>query len=190
MLRIINIAGLLIALFVISGCQQESSAPVISATSNTQLQNVIQTSESQSKVSDQTPTVDDNNTSPGESSAESPAFTRPFPNVMYDIANKKILKPHVERIAKLIGIKSAFPSARNPVCCVWVELTDWRPNPGNHGYIINNQPGGSVIQASNEEQLKLAIKRFESSITSGKDGIQVPVGLMTNYKMQNVPAVK
>jgi hypothetical protein len=178
------------ALFVISGCQQENSAPVISATSNRQSMTVTPATPSHSKVSDKTVTVEDNKTSTGESSAESPAFTRPFGPVIYDIANKKILKPHAERIAKLIGIKGVFPSAKNPVCCVWVELTNWTPNSGNRGYIINNQPGGSIIQASDDEQLKLAIKRFESSIKTSTDGIQVPVGLMTNYKMQNVPDVK
>ena len=109
------------------------------------------------------------------------ASVRPFPIVMYDSANKEQLKPYAERIAKLIGVKVVQASPRNPVCCVWLELTRWTPNPGKQGYIINNQAGGSIIQASDEEQLRIAIERFESSAQRHGDYVEVPAALLTSY---------
>lgn len=107
--------------------------------------------------------------------------TRPFPMVIYDRDDEELLRPYAERIAKLIGTTAVQASDHNPVCCVWIEITGWTPNPGSGGYIINHQPGGSLIQASDEDQLRLAIERFEATATRNGDRLEVPMGILTNY---------
>jgi hypothetical protein len=162
-LRLICAFGFLFALAVMSGCRQRTS-PVTAAP----------------------------RTESGP--AASPATTelgsiRPCSIVMYDSAREKQLEPYAQRIAKLIGATHVQVSPRNPVCCVWLELTGWTPNPGKRGYMINNQPGGSIIQASDEEQLKLAVERFESSAKRYADHVEVPTGLLTNYEVHPAPNV-
>jgi len=100
---------------------------------------------------------------------------------MYDRDDEELLKPYAEQIAKLIGTTAVQASDHNPVCCVWLEITRWTPNPGIGGYIINHQPGGSLIQASDEDQLLLAIERFEATATRNGDRLEVPIGILTNY---------
>ena len=72
---------------------------------------------------------------------------------------------------------------RNPVCCVWLEITGWLPNPGQPGYIIVNQRGGSMIQASDGEQMRLAVERFAATAKRSADHVAVPAGLLTNYEI-------
>jgi hypothetical protein len=119
--------------------------------------------------------VDGDRANPGRAS------TRPYPIVMYDREDEELLKPYAEQIAKLIGTTAVQASDLNPVCCVWIEITGWTPNPGTGGYIINHQPGGSLIQASDEDQLLLAIERFEATATRNGDRLEVPIGILTNY---------
>ena len=69
----------------------------------------------------------------------------------------------------------------NPVCCVWLELRPWRPSPGTDGYVIIHQAGGTLITASNQQQLDAAVERFLKSSRMRDGKREVPVGLMTSY---------
>ena len=113
-----------------------------------------------------------------------PGFIRPFPVVMYDRANQEVLAPYAERVAKVIGANIVQAAPENPVCCVWIELSRWLQNPGSPGYVMINQAGGSIIQASSEEQLRLAIEAFESVVERKGDFVEVPSGLVTNYEVR------
>ena len=88
---------------------------------------------------------------------------------------KKILKNQIEW---KIGEKG-----RNPGCVFWVEITHWQPNPGQAGYVIIIQSGGSVLYASNLKQLDLAIERLETVRIVKPNGVYLPVGLLTNYRL-------
>lgn len=163
MLRLALTLALLSALLVVPGCRRESATP---------------------------PGADPLATSHsigGALKGSDLASTRPYPIVMYDRENEERLKSYAERIAKLIGTTAVQASDHNPVCCVWLEITGWTPNPGTGGYIINHQPGGSLIQASDEEQLRLAVEHFESTATRYGDHIEVPVGVLTNYDVSAEP---
>lgn len=92
------------------------------------------------------------------------------------------LKPVADEVAKLVDTEIIVTGQKNPVCCVWLELTG-TPNPGLPGYIINHQPGGTVIQASNLEQMDLALKRWQAASKPGPLGPTYPIGLMTSYKV-------
>ena len=74
----------------------------------------------------------------------------------------------------------------NPVCCVWLEISGWTPNPGEPGYVIINQGGGSLIRAANEKQLQAAVARFIASIDKTGKEIRVPLGLLTSYPIAKV----
>ena len=110
-------------------------------------------------------------------------YIRPFPILMYQESEATDLKPLAEDIGKLLGSPVIQSAKGNPVCCVWLEITNYTPNPGEPGYIIINQGGGSIIQASDVEQMKLAVERFKSTAKKTADGVLVPQGLLTNYKI-------
>ncbi len=92
------------------------------------------------------------------------------------------LESLAKEIAKTIGAASVGRARQNPVCCVWLEINHWTPNPGSPGFIIVNQPGGTLIQASNHEQMKLAVEKLKSVIRVRNGEAEVPMGLITNYK--------
>ena len=117
------------------------------------------------------------------SNVDSPNAISPLPMVMYDRANEDLLRPYAERVADLVGASMVQSAASNPVCCIWIEITGWTPNPGSRGYIINIQPGASIIQGSDEEQLRQAIERLETIAARHGDHIKLPTGLLTNYRM-------
>ncbi|MCE9553055.1 MAG: hypothetical protein K8T91_06710 [Planctomycetes bacterium] len=114
-------------------------------------------------------------------------YIRPFPVVMIADRSNRPLKDAADDVAKAIDVKLVGESKTNPVCCVWIEISNWAPNPGQAGYWIVNQPGGSLISASNAEQLKLAVERFKAAIRQRNGHAEVPLGVLTNYP---VPAVR
>ena len=120
----------------------------------------------------------------GYSALWSPAmeYARPFAGFAIPKASTAAHRATAERAAKFFGM-TATPLDMNPVCCVWMEIRSWRPAPGEDGYIIIHQGGGTLILATNQEQLDAAADRFmeASRVVVGKR--EVPVGLMTSYKV-------
>jgi len=168
MLRLTWAMVLISGLLVVSGCQHETSA-ASSSSSSTQ---TARDDEDDTNVGPQTHTH-----------LEFPATVRPFAMVMYDSANEEVLRPYAERVAELVGTTAVQAVDRNPVCCMWIEITRWTPNPGVRGYIINNQPGGSTIQAVDEEQLRLAIERLDANAVRHDGYVELPTGILTNYRV-------
>jgi hypothetical protein len=85
-----------------------------------------------------------------------------------------------------LGREFGFPVSTfdtNPVCCVWLELTAWRPSPGTDGYVIMHQAGGTLISATNQKQLDAAVERFINSSRERDGKREAPVGLMTSYEI-------
>jgi hypothetical protein len=112
---------------------------------------------------------------------EGPVYGTPFPIVMLSEAKDDDLEGPAKEIARVLGIKAIARAKSNPVCCVWVEISHWTPNPGAPGFFILNQPGGSIISASDLEQLTAAIARLKASVREHAGRIEVPMGLMTSY---------
>lgn len=108
-------------------------------------------------------------------------FVRPFPIVGIARGANDAQKAAAKQIADAIGAALVTESDRNPVCCVWMEVSGWVPNPGVPGYYIINQGGGSIISATDDDQLAKAVERFKKSLRKAKTGVEVPVGMMTNY---------
>lgn len=75
----------------------------------------------------------------------------------------------------------------NPVCAFWVEITGGKPNPGDGGYVMIIQRGGAVLRATDVEQLQLAIDRIKEVRQVKKDGVYLPIGLLTNYPVIESP---
>ena len=69
----------------------------------------------------------------------------------------------------------------SPGCCLWMEVLNWKPNPGNDGYIVFIQGGGGWIQATNTQQLRLAIDRVKQARLKTQIGVSLPEGILTNY---------
>ena len=111
-------------------------------------------------------------------------YGRPFPWVACSDRASDQVENAAKTIAELIGAKLEVQKReRNPICCVWVEVTGWNPTPGQGGYVIINQPGGSLISATNEEQLLKAVERFKAASRKGAEGVEVPTGIMTNFRI-------
>lgn len=110
-------------------------------------------------------------------------FVRPYPIVGISGTATAAQKAAGKQIADAIGTPAFTEMDHNPTCCIWIEVTGWTPNPGEPGYFIINQGGGSIISASDEEQLKKAVEQFTKSIRKGPSGVEVPVGMMTSYRI-------
>src|SRR5262245_10980911 len=71
----------------------------------------------------------------------------------------------------------------SPGCCLWVDIVNWKPNPGQDAYIVLIEGGGGWIRATNSEQLRLAIHRLEGVALRKNGGTHLPIGLLTNYPL-------
>jgi hypothetical protein len=110
-------------------------------------------------------------------------FVRPFPIVAIAKTASDAQRAAAKEIADALGVNVVSVMDKNPVCCVWLEVSGWTPNPGQAGYFIINQGGGSIISASDDQQLKKAVARFKESVRTGAEGVEVPVGMITSYRI-------
>lgn len=108
-------------------------------------------------------------------------YVRPYPIVAIPTGASAAHKAAAKEIATTLGVRFMGEMKYNPVCCVWVEITKWIPNPGEPGYIIVNQNGGSIVSASDEQQLRAAVERLKKSIRTIDGVVEVPLGLLTSY---------
>jgi hypothetical protein len=107
-----------------------------------------------------------------------------------DNSAKKEVVDQLEMFRQDIGNRSLLVRDRNPVCCLWFQVTNWKPNPGEDGYIIVIQQGGGLVMASDDAQVGEALARLRKLMVI-KDGKRyLPVGLFTNYKTPSEEKVK
>jgi hypothetical protein len=109
-------------------------------------------------------------------------YVRPYPIISYSKADEIELKPLAREVARFNGNSWVQAADVNPICCVWLEFIG-TPNPGEPGYIILHQGGGTVIRASNIEQMQAALKRWQASSKRIDGAVTFPEGLSTNYKV-------
>ncbi len=110
-------------------------------------------------------------------------FVRPFPIVAVPAGATAAHKAQAKIVADAMDVRVVSEMKTNPVCCVWVDITGWTPNPGEPGYVIINQSGGSIISASNEDQLRAAVERFRKTGRKKGKEFEVPLGLLTSYRI-------
>jgi hypothetical protein len=101
-------------------------------------------------------------------------FVRPFPIVALAADASDAHKAAAQEIADAVGVSVVIEVEKNPVCCIWVEVTGWTPNPGVPGYFIINQSGGSIISASDEKQLKTAVEQFKRAVRKRRGRCRSP----------------
>lgn len=92
-------------------------------------------------------------------------------------------KAAASRLAEMLGFTSTVQVGdnRNPVCCFWIELTNWWPNPGGGGYVIIIQHGGAIMYASTIEDAKRGIERIESVRQKRGERFALPIGVLSSY---------
>jgi hypothetical protein len=110
-------------------------------------------------------------------------FTPSMPVVAVSTEADDATKAAARDVADALGVKLSIETNRNPTCCVWVEVSGWKPNPGTDGWVIINQPGGSIVSAADADQLQSAVTRFKQSIRMKAGEAMVPIGLMTSYPL-------
>lgn len=120
---------------------------------------------------------------PRDAATQTPAYIQPFPVVAFPASASENQRSAARAVAKILGTTVVVEAAVNPVCCVWVEVTNWHPNAGTRGYVIINQEGGSIISATDDDQLGEAIDWLSRACRQTGSGVQVPVGLCTNFKV-------
>lgn len=109
-------------------------------------------------------------------------YARPFPIIGIPKSATPEQRAAAERLAHEFGA-TVTALDTNPVCCIWLELRDWRPNSSADGYVIIHQAGGTLITASNQQELDAAVERFISAACERDGKREVPVGLMTSYEV-------
>ena len=104
-----------------------------------------------------------------------------FPIAVSRTANHEMKQAAVS-LANALGQDRPILVDKNPVCCFWLEVDEWAPNPNEPGYIINIQAGGAIIRATSEAQLQKAVEKVKSiSLTEGGK-VKLPTGvLITSY---------
>jgi hypothetical protein len=113
---------------------------------------------------------------------EATEYARPFPVIGIPKGALSEQRAAAEKLGREFGGTVSMLDT-NPVCCVWLEVRPWRPHPGRDGYVIIHQAGGTLISASNQQELEAAVDRFikSSRVRDGKR--EAPVGLMTSYEI-------
>lgn len=90
------------------------------------------------------------------------------------------LKKVADEVSGHLGQKIVLLVDANPICCLWLELDSWKPQPCQDYYILHFEKGGAYIKATSIEQMKLAVVRLKE-IVKRKDGtVSVPIGMVTN----------
>src|SRR5665213_312302 len=59
-----------------------------------------------------------------------PQFERPFPIVVVASGASDAHKAAAKKLGDAISVHVISEMPRNPVCCIWIEVTGWTPNPG------------------------------------------------------------
>lgn len=95
------------------------------------------------------------------------------------------MKACAKRLARALGGNGVWeaPDGRNPVCCFWVEQTNWVPSPGRGGYVIIIQGGGAILYAASAADAERGVARIEAERQKRGDLYVLPIGLMTDYPM-------
>ncbi len=124
-------------------------------------------------------------TSAEDAEREEPRDTHWVWPVAYPEGSSELIKAAASKLQELL--MSSFPepmaAKKNPGCCFWIDVTNWKPNPGRDGYVVVIHQGGAQLVATNTEQLDLAVKHIGrvTRVNGGKS--YVPEGLLTNYKV-------
>jgi hypothetical protein len=122
------------------------------------------------------------NTNGGEDDAE---YVRwPWPIACSEKMPEEVVS-RLDTLREIIGVKLRPQSSHksNPVCCLWVEVGTWNPNPGRAGYVLIIQPGGGILIATNLKQLDIAITRLKEMRKIEDSEVRLPVGLSTNFQV-------
>lgn len=93
------------------------------------------------------------------------------------------LRPVMRQLCELLGTNesSVVVVAKNPVCCFWIEIDNWVPNPGCPGFVMAIQGGGAVLRASNVDSALRAVESLRNSIKRIDDRINLPLGVYGEY---------
>jgi hypothetical protein len=90
------------------------------------------------------------------------------------------------RLSRILGQTVASSARTNPVCCFWLELDQWRPNPGEPFYVVTIQRGGAIIRASSVEELNRAVEHVGSVVRLIRQKACLPVGMvLTNLRAES-----
>jgi hypothetical protein len=104
-----------------------------------------------------------------------------WPVASADSATKEERQLLRELNAVLDGKRDVIFQQTSPGCCLWVEVMNWKPNPGTDGYIVLIEGGGGWIRATNPEQLRLATRKLKEVVLKKQDGTYLPVGVFSSY---------
>src|SRR5690606_36460798 len=115
---------------------------------------------------------------------DGPAARNGYTEWVYPVAVRaeaeEVLKAQAKEYSDILGDDGVIELTANPVCCFWIEIDGWKPNPGNARYLFQIQDGGAILLATDREQLTLAADRLKAELR-WKDGIiLLPKGIITN----------
>jgi hypothetical protein len=121
--------------------------------------------------------------------AAEPEFRGLGPMVCVPMTATEVQIATAKKLIAAFGVPILEPvkSAGNPTCCVWLEVTHWRPDPMVDGYVINHQVGGTILSASTEGELDKAVTAFIQSAKNIQGTLSAPVGLQTSYPIVPTP---
>lgn len=103
----------------------------------------------------------------------------------YPVALSKEAPEELNKLAvdlgESLGNRVPLRATSNIVCCFWIELDQWKPNPMEAGYIVTIHPGGAVVRATDLEQMRSAIDAIKRVLKVEHGEVMLPLGVLTNY---------
>ncbi|MBI1246334.1 hypothetical protein GC197_00635 [bacterium] len=94
------------------------------------------------------------------------------------------LTPRLKKLKEVLNNQFVIQYQQtNPVCAFWVEITRQSPRPDAGGYVMIIQDGCVRLLATDLEQLDHAIARLKKVRIVKPDGVYLPIGLLTNYRL-------
>ena len=120
-----------------------------------------------------------------ESTAEVSEWSSVFPLCSCSTNQDNILKFLIVEFAEFFNCKLLNGLESNPRCCVWFQIVG-AANPGSAGWHVWHQQGGTIITATDAEQMKDAIRELSRLSKKRNEQHSLPIGIITNFPVTTV----
>jgi hypothetical protein len=108
-----------------------------------------------------------------------------FPLYSCKTSQHQDLAPLMKDFSHSFGGKAINALERNPRCCVWFEIVG-AANPGTDGWYVWHQAGGTIITATDMDQMKVAIEALNRIAKTENEQRVLPIGITTCFPVTQI----
>ena len=108
-----------------------------------------------------------------------------FPVYSCGTSQHEDLSPLMKTFSESFDGKTINAFDRNPRCCVWFEIVG-AANPGTDGWYMWHELGGTIITATDLNQMRRAIDALNRIAKTETEQRMLPVGITTSFAVNQV----